>query len=177
MPERQWKPGDVALVEVGCWANPRVAVRTGVPSNMGWAYCGEHDGRSTQNWTADSHGTVTPIRPLVVIDPENREQVERLTDALQGVGIDTTGWDLVRAALREFADPKPPKPEEPTGLGAVVEDAAGLRWTRVEAGEAKTWNPWFPAGDPDMQPDEWARIDAVRVLSPGYTPEPTEGGA
>jgi hypothetical protein len=70
-------------------------------------------------------------RPLVVIDPEDREQVERLTKALveaayrhsNVVVSDQASTATRQAALREFADPKPPKPAEPTGLGAVVEDA------------------------------------------------------
>ena len=65
------------------------------------------------------------------------------------------------------AQTKPPKPAEPTGLGAVVEDAEGKRWTRVEpAANATSRNPWYPA-DCDEQPEEYADIDAVRVLSEG----------
>lgn len=56
----------------------------------------------TLGQVADSR--VTEARPLVVIDPEDREQVERLWDAIMGVA----GIGEMQEALREFADPKPP---------------------------------------------------------------------
>jgi hypothetical protein len=65
-------------------------------------------------------------------------------------------------ALREFADLKPPKPEEPTGLGAVVQDAGGRKWTNTHRIRA-----WYHS---DLGPYVYADIDAVRVLSEGVTP-------
>lgn len=61
------------------------------------------------------------------------------------------------------------RPTEPTGLGAVVEDEDGIRWTRVESGPAETRNPWYPAGDADLQPREYADIAVVRVCSEGWS--------
>jgi len=113
-------------------------------------------------------------RPLVVIDPEDREQVERLARIchdLDGVELDnpepmTTRGLAMRQALRSLI--APPKPPEPTGLGAVVEDEGGTRWTRVEpAAKAITRNPWYPADDDERQPAEYADIAAVRILSEG----------
>src|SRR5690348_2045025 len=74
-------------------------------------------------------------RPLAVIDPGDREAVRRV---LKLFGQQFTAWTpeldsnvtKLQAALREFANPTPPKPEEPTGLGAVVEDRDGIRWVR-----------------------------------------------
>ena len=63
--------------------------------------------------------------PVVVIDPEDREQVERLIDALANAERDK-GRDyteersgVMEAALREFANPNP-KPEEPLSPGAIA---------------------------------------------------------
>ena len=83
-------------------------------------------------------------RPLIVIDPEDAESVARLT--------------------RAFANPRPPKPEEPTGLGAVVEDAEGARWTRsiVGGNVTPTWSESL-SGARRVYGD----IGAVRVLSEG----------
>lgn len=106
------------------------------------------------------------LRRLVVIDPEDPEQVERLLSAYYE-RCDTGGHrgaGAFQAALREFADPKPPKPEEPTGLGAVVEDAEDSKWVRIESRTGWWWRN--PAG----QNRRWPEIDAVRVLSEGVQP-------
>jgi hypothetical protein len=97
---------DVAMV------NGVTAVRTG--DNMGWF---TESGRL-------SDPIVDRALPLVVIDPEDREQVDRLVRSYHNQNLFSVVDDM-QAALREFADPKPPKPAEPTGLGAVVEDADG----------------------------------------------------
>lgn len=111
-------------------------------------------------------------RPVVVIDPEDAEQVRAIRDLVCSLaGTDPSDFPAewrVRNALREFADPKP-RIEEPTGLGAVVRDVEGILWTRVEAGEAQTRNPWYPADAADFQPDEWHNLCAVEVLSEGVT--------
>jgi hypothetical protein len=63
---------------------------------------------------------------------------------------------------------KPPKPEEPTGLGAVVEDADGERYVGLGdhyGGGALRWK-----GDRGMTFTSYDRIDVVRVLSEGVQP-------
>lgn len=105
--------------------------------------------------------------PVVVIDPEDREQVERLVASLGALSFSVWGCGAVsamQAALREFANPKPPKPEEPTGLGAVVVDALGGRWVRTDPG-AVAWTEW----DHPVTRAAYRNIDAVKVLSPGVT--------
>lgn len=168
---KDWKPGDVALVEAGCWANRKVALRLA----EGWAH--------TNGVNVDGDGVVSVVRPLVVIDPEDREQVERLILALP----DAADWGFASAnnydhpddlavvegifepfqtALREFANPKPPKPEEPTGLGAVVEDSDGERWIRTSTPEddADDLNkPWYRRG----VRKNWLIVDAVRIVGEG----------
>jgi hypothetical protein len=106
-------------------------------------------------------------RPVVVIDPEDRKQVERLVENYR------THWgkaekvaDALQAALREFADPKPPKPKEPTGLGAVVEDEEGTFWVRdASVGAVVQDRYWSPSNDDGRL--AYADINAVRVLSEG----------
>lgn len=151
---REWKSGDVAMVGVGCHANRHVGMFDGV----GWRYA---DGI---RWAANDPAIVT-ARPLVVIDPEDREQVERLWRIWTTFAPNhRLAQDNLQAALREYADPKPPKPEEPTGLGAVVEDAEGRRWTRYR--ETTTVRHWHPADGCGTE-RRYAEIDGVKVLSEG----------
>jgi hypothetical protein len=53
------------------------------------------------------------VRPLVVIDPEDREQVERLALLINAQydnhGVHPREVARAQAALREFADPKSPR--------------------------------------------------------------------
>lgn len=156
MGERKWQPGDVALIEIGCQANRHVAYFTG---RWGWSY-GEH-------WVEHDPAIVTVIRPLVVIDPESREQMDDLSDALVRVGVGKVmpGWDLVRAALREFANPTPPKPPEPTGRWSRVLDDKGREWCRTEWDDGLN-KPW----QHEAIHAHWQTVDAVRVLSEGVQP-------
>lgn len=125
---------------------------------------------------------ISNSRPLVVIDPEDTEAVERLArarwEAYRGDASvkpcsfdDLAEWlrqeriDWMQAALREYANPKPPKPEEPTGLGAVVRDESNRKWVR--AGASFSAPNWRACGG-----DEWTEYGDIRVaevLSPGVT--------
>ena len=103
------------------------------------------------------------LRPVVVIDPDDREEVERLLAIYHGWKWarerSEASIDDMQAALREFAKPKPP---EPTGLGAVVRSSTGVTYVRLEGpGE-----PWFA---PDCTDWCWSEIDVVKVLSEGVT--------
>ena len=116
------------------------------------------------------------LRRLVGIDPEDREEVERVARRIADTGV-AMNWDDrtfanqqraingLAAALREFANPKPPKPEEPTGLGAVVEDVSGDRWVRAGSAIEPVW--WCA---PAAERKSYAEIDAVSVLSEGVQP-------
>lgn len=118
-------------------------------------------------------------RRLVVIDPEDREQVDRLARAYVAVH-DYAGvpWDErkdsarefvidnLSAALREFATPTPPRPDEPTGAGAVVADRDGDWWVRLSRGADGA--VWRRIGVPPARAN-YADIDVVRVLSEGVT--------
>ena len=160
---KEWKPGDLASISIASEKPHGIARYT----EEGWR-CLEDDYLHRRKYISDA-------RPVVVIDPEDREQVERLeslylADAHDGCE-DTT--DCMQAALREFANPEPPKPEEPKGLGAVVEDADGVRWTRTEHKPNMTGTVWqsaFHVTQADRSLSrEYADIDAVRVLSEGVT--------
>jgi len=119
------------------------------------------------------HGedTAESVRPLVVIDLEDGSSARRLTDLFyeaQGGDRDPHHYGRMQQALREFANPTPPKPEEPTGLGAVVEDAEGAIWIHVYAEECRLW---AKGGEVSLLGHwrSYADINAVRVLSEGVT--------
>lgn len=134
---REWKPGEVAVVD--SWrGSGQLAFRCerilGQPT---WCVLDETDTRGL-----DDH-EVTDARPVVWIDPGSCEQVERLAAAYHEsayiapwseLHIDTRTAisDGVQAALWSLVEP--PKPHEPTGLGAQVVDHDGETWVRNSTG-------------------------------------------
>ena len=164
--KREWKPGDVLTGHINSSFRGRevfFVVEVTANSRAAW-------GPGLHAINADGNGVavanILDPCPVAVIDPESDADVARLENALEAKGCRV--WAGVRAALREFANPTPPKPEEPTGLGAVVEDAEGNRFIRYGSDLA----PWIGAPtnaglDPDRPYRYWARISAVRVLSEG----------
>lgn len=157
-----FKPGDVVVWDVS-------PVR-GVVTTKG-----------TVRWGDGSDSPLSralDLRRLVVIDPEDRDAAERLSSLVEANGGPTffnVGVNSLQAALREFATPTPPRPDEPTGLGAVVEDADGLKWVSVE--EMPPFGRWYCGVLPDDDCSiadgafrDWSDIDVVRVLSEGVTP-------
>ena len=165
---RKWEPGDVAAVKFA-WGmgGYRICVRGERHGKPGWI----HD--RLEGFTADDHPAgPTDARPLVVIDPEDREQVERLARAyceqFSGRGAPLRpeeAWHM-QAALRSLLAPA--KPDEPQGLGAVVEDAEGERWHR-----AREDKPGY-LGVVWLNPEtyrwaRWSEFTRVRVLSEGVT--------
>ena len=105
---------------------------------------------------------------VVVVDPEDREQVGRLTALFFGLNCASSiDADAMQAALRTLASPPDPKPEEPLGLGAVVEDDEGIQWVRL-IHDHHGPHPWKPYGSRDKR-YAYADIAAVKVLSEGVT--------
>lgn len=163
---REWQPGDVALVN-DCtrpdapW-KPATCLEPAIPGERETVWRLHDTGGRV--W-----GSVSEARPLVVIDPEDREQVARLLDdywervTSNYVLSVEQKRDAMQAALREFANPAPPKPAEPTGLGAVVEDAEGDFWVYTGLRDADDAR-WFYHG---LNRRKYAAIHAVRVLSEG----------
>ena len=151
MTKRDWKPGDVAMVTTRH---------------------GEHQGQHTSggHWFVNRLGgmfssgrQVIDVRPLVVIDPEDEDEMQRVVDALYAKGSRQFSlhldWCEVQAALRSLVAPS--KPDEPLGLGAVVEDAEGRRWVRAPRESRCDWHCQ------ELGPTKWSVIAAVKVLSEG----------
>jgi hypothetical protein len=124
-------------------------------------------------------------RPVVVIDPTDTEAVDRLVGVLSktyakaGLQFLSMGQmfheersGTFADALREFANPKPPKPEEPTGLYARVEDVKGRIFVRT-AEQSSVWRREArnSMGQRYLIPqdgcDNWTDIAVARVLNPG----------
>lgn len=154
-----WKPGDV-----GVTAGP-AAERFLV---------GRCDEATAFAYTDGEYTTIPPrddARPLVVIDLPNGclagwpVLIDALERARVQTGLNMTFSGLI-AQIRSQTEPL--KPEEPTGLGAVVEDAGGERYIR-HPGDLAPWR-WAPGTDGERPWRYYADIDAVKVLSEGVTP-------
>lgn len=128
----QWKPGQVLANEtnepmfvIEVTGNTIAAAKTG----QAWVEGSCVVTPDGNGWRPDVFST---LRPLVVIDAEDDEAVERLRKALSDsgafTGLTKGNVSNLQAALREFATPTPPKPDEPQGLGARVTDHGGLEW-------------------------------------------------
>lgn len=168
---REWKPGDVALVqnEYGVWNTAILQVR---PGGVRWTY-GVAFADAPPTW---------PARPLVVIDPEDREDVERLRDLWDAAHKEQQGFapspahkaaraNGLQAALREFANPPSPKPEEPGGWLAVIEDDAGVEWYRWSVRPSDRHRAWISVMDEGRcYPTAYSDIAAVKVLNEGVQP-------
>jgi len=146
---REWKPGDVAVGRIAKYEGRFV-------------FRGEYDGWDELDGTEGGwDGTfIADLRPLVVIDPEDREQVERLVKTYNNGEVETEWVDAMQAALRSLI--APPKPPEPTGDWAVVADANGDRWLKDGSGGT---HPWVGVCTGEWVP--YAEIAAVRILSEG----------
>lgn len=159
---REWKPGDAAVAE---WMGREVR---GFIDTDGRFYTTDQ----SVNGVSSSAFALSSLRPLAVVDTEDRREIQRLLIAFcraANLTVGTiSGTDAMQAALREYANPKPPRPAEPQGLGAVVEDEDGTLWFRM-AYENQTWpgEVWQEQyGDADRW-SKWDSVAAVRVLSPG----------
>jgi hypothetical protein len=124
MSEREWQPGDVALVTLTSGGVGRML--RGVCE---WVHV---DGRLIHNAYTKS------ARPLVVIDPDSADDIARLLKILHGGATGDKKWlcnnanDLTRA-LREYANPKPAEVYEhftANGHGYVTKQSlCGKVWT------------------------------------------------
>lgn len=164
------KPGDVAVVcNADSGLNGLLAMRAAADDERPEAWVvGE------KSWLSMAFAS-RELRRVVVIDPEDREQVRAFTTDYDAAVIRMNSdpdprvvtpeqrVTAMQAALRSLL--APPKPDEPTGLGAVVEDSEGTRWVRVQDEYAR---PWFIPGG--ISTATWDDLTAVRVLSEGVTP-------
>ncbi len=159
MSEQNWKPGDLAVIRVPKKSAPGFAVTERgdvdvlvVATRTGFVALADPD----YYWREGYAFHATNPRPLVVIDPESAEDVERLANAYRSVD-NRVGTQPLQAALREFASPTPPKPDEPLTGGSQVREADGTVWTRVEGQPDK---PWVYSGSDAS----YASLDVVEVL-------------
>lgn len=164
-----YEPGTVAVATVRGVPNVRVMAGYGTAEpRLRWVTTDERlvDSENEGWWFAYQ---VTDVRPLVVLDPEGidtapQDTIPYLIRALRASDSDGYGPTLRWLADQIEAQTRPPKPPEPTGLGAVVEDIEGERWVRLDS----DMYPWFARGSRDFS--AWEHIDAVRVLSEGVRP-------
>lgn len=132
MDSKQYAPGTVAVATVRGVPNVRVFRNVG-----GWWSVGTSNPKSETS-AFDSY--VTNVRPLVVLESDLggnwttkglREGARRCRDAASEFGVANVAVLLHRLADEIEQQPRPPKPPEPTGLGAVVEDRSGVKWVLV----------------------------------------------
>lgn len=162
--QREWKPGDVVRATYSGEEKTYFYGRDFRTKEYRWI--------STEGTTTDAFRLADSTRPLVVIDPDDREQVERLAlaydDAFARIVPDfhsraeevEQGDDdaIMQAALREFANPTPPAlTDMPMDLGARVVDRDGDVWAR------DTGSSW---GCLSTQSAPQAWMDLVNVCGP-----------
>ncbi|WP_418060771.1 hypothetical protein [Pimelobacter simplex] len=179
MTGREWQPGDVARVTYyGVDQIALVRPRSkALGERLEFAYVSRGYDMVDD---ADISGSA---RPLVVIDPEDREQVERLAAAFVDVYWRSEGpretagaIHAMQAALREFASPTPTKPDEPSKWGVVeascVHSPRRLHWMRHED---DNWWPFAPYGEDDRRPlpDDWDSLVDPVVVRDGVAGEPS----
>jgi hypothetical protein len=110
---------------------------------------------------------------MVTIDPDSAADQRRLlsllrnSGAFRGVVSQDIALDCLGDALRAFR--VPPKPDEPLGLGAVVEDADGRRWVRVDGTYPWQFTDSDEAGDEYVDSGNYSDIAAVKVLNAGWS--------
>lgn len=168
---RDRKPGDVQVVlnlhpsrvqEVAYWLERRTA-----PGSVGRDVADQIK--------AQGHG-----RRLVVIDPEDRKQVERfrneslsaLRDHIGNPAVDESAFtegdlaNAMQAALRSLVPP--PKPEEPGRYGAILA-GDGREWFRWTTSERQRRDWVRPGTDGATEYARWDDLTVVRVLRAGAT--------
>lgn len=161
MKHDDWKPGDVAI----CGEE-----LVGLNDDAIWIWV------MTGLACTDQRSVARRVRPVVIIDPEDREAAKHLlaefcraVDA-SDIPVHPQGWsaDAMQAALREFVNPKPQRIDEP-GTWGVVEAACvhsdiEREWVRFPSGN---WHAVrrLPGGCEDIEnPDDWdSLVDPVLV--------------
>ena len=141
----EWKPGSVAMVTALNRSTPYRAYFTGST----W--------REMDGYGAFCVDSPTSIRPLAVIDPDDRETVKRIFDMAIERG---RGPLALGDALRDFADP--PRIDEP-GAWGVVEAACPHSAERIEWVHHPDGN-WWPAWRYGQQPERTPLPDVWQDL-------------
>ena len=102
-------------------------------------------------------------RRLAVIDPHDSPAVERLQDLYIVAEAKGLSGLSMQAALTEYANPTPPKPDEPQQLGAAVVGRNGDTWQRTFECGVTDRNPWCSGN----MHRAWEDIDVVDVIREG----------
>lgn len=161
-----YEPGTIALATVRGVENVRVMAGYGTAEpRLRWVTT---DSRLVD---VDNDGwwfsyQATDVRPLVVLDLAGWDTAELIGD-LRGGGRAAIGFiaDQIEQQTRQ------PKPVEPTGLGAVVEDSKGVLWVRDTQGHGCAWKAVAGDRQPKVgyRASAFVGIDVVRVLSEGWS--------
>jgi hypothetical protein len=107
-------------------------------------------------------------RPVVEIDPEDHEQVERLLEGYLRNSQERAPLARMYHALRSLI--APPRPPEPEGRYAVVVDDEGIEWMRKHADSMwASQNEQVGPGVVNFSWRKYANIAVARVLSEGVT--------
>lgn len=155
-----FEPGTVAVATVRGVPNVRVMAGYGTAEpRLRWVTTDDRlvDAEDEGWWFSYQ---VTDVSPLVVLDLSGGRDLRYTVADLRDAAKRTRNTRLAEIADQIEGQTRPPKPAEPTGLGAVVEDADGERWVRRHSGSFL---------NPGNFPRDYADINAVRVLSPGVT--------
>lgn len=115
---------------------------------------------------------IAAARGLVVIDPDDEQKIKRFTalhneawDRVKRQHPDRVGtptWEIHAEQFRMLLDPGAFRLAEPEGFGALVEDADGNFWTRLND------THWHSESSPNNR-QTWGEIDPVQVLFEGVT--------
>lgn len=180
--QRGYEPGTVAVATVRGVPNVRVmhlADAAGAGLAVGTKWISQS---GVECYYAHREDQVTDVRPLVVLDPDDRQQAERFARGYIAVHqYSKTPWgereqesrdtiiSAVQGAFRSLT--APPKPPEPTGLGAVVRGRDGREFVRVcsrhPGDDGHDWRADGALGS-DSSNRAWRDIDAVEVLHEGH---------
>jgi hypothetical protein len=162
MENTNYPPRTIAMITLNVGGSERFAMRVDTSSGPGWRAITD----STAGSTFHPDHFVESARPLVVLDRNSDEQMGNLIDSLVANGYSMGTRASVRNALAELL-PKV-KPDEPTGLGAVVEDNRGELWVRTPhvTGDPGDVNVWM---DTHGEFSQWSEVSAVTIMHPGWT--------
>lgn len=166
MSAREWVPGDVAMVTARWVRTDDHSERQAVRVSAGWT---SRSGSHVADWETSD------VRALIIIDPaalvdcvEDQHLIGqwlRVVASGDMAGLPRTMLVQRLADAIDMQMPEDLKPNEPQGLGAVVEDDRGALFVRAGDG----WLPSTVPG-PFRNPIGWSDVVAVRVLSEGVRP-------
>lgn len=165
-----YEPGTVADITIRSAGKPERAIRTG---SDGWR-------TATMFYGDEREDAVTDVRPLVVLDPKGhpeatdqfmpahfRSYAETLREVRGPQSVAALELEFIAKQIEEQT--QDPKPDEPHGRYAVVEDRDGVEWCKIDPsnGETYVWQQLGKPGGADVLYQSWDELDVVKILSPG----------